>query len=470
MSAYVFGDAQDRTLTNKFLDLLLTHRLDVYSVNQNVQIDGKQFQQGNTYVVPTDQVGYRTIHDIFEPNTSFPDSVFYDITAWSLVQGYGIKYAEVESNDFEDYQGEVVTEVPEQNGNVVGGSSDYAYLLSWDDYNAYPALYHLLDQDVLSKVAFKPFTSSTSQGQKEFGYGSIVVPVKGQNSVSPTQLYKIIQETAAEFKVNFYAVGTGMTPSGIDLGSGNIQPVEKPETALIIGEGVSEYEAGEAWFLLNKHLHMGVTRLAKTTLEETPLDRYNSLVMVDGSYSDFDSSTVDKIKRWVNGGGNLITFENASEWAIEQGVVSEDLIKTYEDSLERSVRYDYETQSDRYLANAIPGVILESDIDPSNPIAFGVSDRRQLFLKDSDLFLKPSKNPYATVAEYTEDPLVGGYAKQENIDKISGTAAIVTSSEGRGNVILFADNPNFRSYWHTTSRLLLNSLLFGQNLDIYGVY
>lgn len=469
VQAYVFGNENDRTLTNKFLELLQTHRLDVYELNQNVEIEGKKFAGGSSYIVPSQQVGYRTIHDIFEPNSSFPDSVFYDITAWSLVQGYGIKYAEFESNDYEEFQGELVTDLPDQNGTVVGGSSDYAYLLSWDDYNAPTALYDLLNQDILAKVSFKPFTSTTSKGRKDFGYGSIIIPVKGQN-ISRAELFKKIRATASEFSVNFYAVGTGMTPTGIDLGSRNIQTVKKPEAAIIIGEGVSEYEAGEAWFLLNKHLHMGVTRLAKTTLRQTSLDRYNNLIMVDGNYTDLDSSTVDKIKRWVKGGGNLITDEGASEWAIEQDVVTDDLLETYEDSTKRAVRYNYEEQSDRYLANTIPGVILEADIDPSNPIAFGVPNRTQLFLKDSNTFLKSSKNPYSTVARYTESPLVGGYANEENIEKISNTASIVTSSEGNGNVILFADNPNFRSYWHTTSRLFLNALLFGQNLETSDVY
>jgi hypothetical protein len=160
----------------------------------------------------------------------------------------------------------------------------------------------------------------------------------------------------------------------------------------------------------------------------------------------------------------LITDEDASAWAIEQNITEKDLIKTYEDSTSRDTRYNYEEASDRYLANTIPGIILEADIDPSHPIAFGVPNRTQLFIKDSDTFLKASTNPYATVAQYKEEPLVGGHVNNKNLSKIAETAAIVTSDAGRGTVILFADNPNFRSYWHTTSRLFLNALLFGQNL------
>lgn len=464
VNAYIFGDSEDQTLTNKFLDLVQTHRLDVYALNKDMEVDGKQFKKESSYLIPTQQIDYRTIHDIFEPNTSYPDSVFYDITAWSLVQGYGIKYAEIESNNFKQYQGKAVTELPEQTGTVKGGASDYAYLLSWEDYNAPPALYHLLDENLLAKVAFKPFTAATSNGKKEFGYGSIVIPVHGQK-ISKEKLFGKIKAAASEFGVNFYAVETGMTPGGIDLGSTNIRPVEKPEAALVIGRGVRAYEAGEAWFLLNKHLGMGVTRLAKATLREISLDRYNNLIMVDGNYNDLDSSTVEKIKQWVHDGGVLITDEGASEWAIREGIADKGLLKTYKDSTARSVRYNYEEASDRYLADTIPGVILEADIDPSHPVAFGVpSSRRQLFIKDSKTFLKPSTNPYATVAEYKESPLVGGHVNKENLEKISGTASIVTSDAGRGKVILFAENPNFRSYWHTTSRLFLNALLFGQNL------
>lgn len=465
VGAYVFGNDKDETLTNKFLDLILAHRLQVYELNENLKKDGKQFKQGSSYVIPTAQVGYRLLHDIFEPNTSFPDSVFYDITAWSLVQGYGINYTEVESGDVEDLLGKVVQEGPEQIGTVEGGASNYAYLLSWADYNAPAALNELLQKDVLAKVAHKPFTAQVSGGAKSFGSGSIVVPVARQH-ITPDSLHSLVEQASKEHKVDFYAVSTGFNEQGIDLGSRNIRPVDKPQTAMVIGEGVRSYEAGETWFLLNKQLGLGVSKLDKQTLPRVSLDRYNTLVLVDGRYSDWDEKTVEKIKAWVQRGGTLIAYESAAEWAIQQDIVREDLIKSYEDSSGEMPRYNYEEQGDRRRANTIPGVILEADIDPSHPIGFGASDRRQLFIKDGSTFLKRSENPYATVAQYTSDPLRGGFVNPANLDKIRNTAAIVTKEEGDGNVILFADNPNFRSYWHTTSRLFLNAVLFGPHLNL----
>lgn len=466
--AYVFGDSEDPSLTHKFLDLLLKHRLDVYEVNSTIEQNGKRFEAGKSYVVPTNQKHYRVIHDIFEANTSFPDSVFYDITGWSLVHGYGIEYDELESNNYRNAQGSRITELPERSGTVEGGISEYAYLLKWSDYNASPALYELLSEDITARVAHKPFRSNTSSGDGdiEFGYGTIIIAVQEQD-LSPEELYEKLQEIASEHKVTFYNVSTGMTPSGIDLGSNNVQPVEKPEVALVVGSGTSSYRAGEAWFLLNKHVGLGVTKIRKPQFPRTDLNRYNTIILVDGNYSDWDDKTVDKLKRWVHSGGVLITDDDASEWAIRNKLVSEDLLQTEApDTTGDTPRYDYEERSDRRRAGTIPGTILEADIDITNPIAFGIPGRRQLFIKNSSLFLKQSENPYSTVARYIEDPFVGGHISDENLDKVRNTAAIVARSEGRGKVILFADNPNFRSYWHTTSRLFLNAIFFGQNLSL----
>jgi len=465
--AYVFGDSDDPSLTHKFLDLMLKHRLDVYEVDTDIEQNGKEFKAGSSYIVPAEQIHYRVIHDIFEANTSFPDSVFYDITGWSLVHGYGIQYEDLESDNYQSFQGDQVTELPERNGTIKGGSSDYAYLLKWSDYNSSPALYDMLDSDLTVRVAHKPFTASiTSNNRKAFGYGSIVISVREQN-MNHTELYQKLRSIAEAHNVTFHSVETGMTPSGIDLGSTNIHPIDKPEVAMVVGEGTSSYEVGEAWFLLNKHVGMEVTKIRSQQFPRTDLQRYNTIVLVDGNYSDWDEDAVEKLNRWIRSGGVLITNEDASEWAIEKELVSEDLIKSFEeDTTGSKKRYDYEEQSDRWRANTIPGTILEADIDPSNPIAFGVPDRRQLFIKNSSLFLKQSENPYGTVAQYVDEPFVGGYINEENLEKVSGTSAIVVRSEGEGSVVLFADDPNFRSYWHTTSRLFLNAIFFGQNLSL----
>ncbi|REL25042.1 hypothetical protein DYD21_16140 [Rhodohalobacter sp. SW132] len=463
--AYYFGDSGDITLTDKFLNLLLTHSVDVYAVEETETVEGKTFRPGSGFVVPTSQPNYHIVHDIFESHTSFADSVFYDITAWSQVQGYGIQYAKVESGSYQRGWGTAVSELPERSGSVEGGQTDYAYLLQWSDYSAPAALYRLLDEDLIVRSAHQPFVSQTRTGEVEFGYGSVIVAVAEQQ-ISGRELFEIIESTADEFDLTFHAVDTGLSRSGIDLGSRNAQVVDKPEAAIVFGSGVRSTEAGEAWFLLNRHAGIGITKIDTDIFPRADLQRYNTIVLVDGNYSRWSEDTTDELRSWIRNGGVLITSGRASAWAIQQELVSENLIAESPELTPDGSRFNYEERDDRRRANSIPGVILEADIDPSNPIAFGVKDRRQLFIKQSSNFLKPSENPYGTVAQFTEDPLVAGFVNDANLDQIRGTAALLVSQEGSGKVILFSENPNFRSYWHTTSRLFLNAILFGQNVRV----
>ncbi|MGM0459523.1 MAG: peptidase M14, partial [Bacteroidota bacterium] len=337
-------------------------------------------------------------------------------------------------------------------------------LLPWSDYNASAALVKLLDEGLVVRSAQQPFVSSTQAGDVEFGYGSVIVNVAEQKDFSSTDLNTIINETAREFNLTFYTANTGLSQEGIDLGSRHSQVVDKPEAAIVFGDGVRSTEAGEAWFLLNRHLELPITKIDSDVLPRADLGRYNTLVLVDGNYGRWSEDTVEEIKRWVRNGGSLITSGRATRWAIVQEIVSEDFRAEDPELVAEGARFNYEERDDRRRANTIPGVILEADIDPSHPIAFGVDDRSQLFIKQSSNFLKQGKNPYGTVAKFTEDPLVAGFVNDKNLERIRGTAAILVSEEGSGNVILFSENPNFRSYWHTTSRLFINAILFGRNI------
>lgn len=461
--AYYFGDSKDLTLTDKFLDLLLTHNIEVYALDEQKQIDGAAFEPGSGFVVPTAQPNYHILHDVFESHTTFADSVFYDITAWSLAPGYGVRHAKVESGSYQRGWGTQVTELPERSGNVEGGQTGYAYLLQWSDYNASAALYHLLDEGLVVRAAHQPFVSPTSVGNVEFGYGSVIVNAAEQQ-LTTQELYDVISTTAETFNLTFYATDTGLNVDGIDLGSRHSQVVDQPRAAIVFGDGVRSTEAGEAWFLLNRHLEMGITKIDSDVFQRANIQRYNTIVLVDGNYNRWNDQTVEKIKQWVQNGGVLITSGGASEWAINKEIVSENLLADSPEQTQSGARFNFEERDDRRRANSIPGVILEADIDPSHPIAFGVPDRRQLFIKQSNNFLQQSENPYGTVALFTEEPLVAGFVNDQNLDRIRGTAAIIVAGEGSGNVVLFSENPNFRSYWHTTSRLFLNAILFGQNL------
>lgn len=504
--AYVFGDDKDAGLTQKFLGLLLQHRIKVYSLSDNLTGEGKTFQKGKAYIVPSDQPNYLVIHSIFEENI-LQDSVYYDNTGWSVIHAYGLKYAKLGAPVA---KGEQVTAVNVTKGNIEGGEAKLAYLISYSDYNASRALYHLLVRNILVKTAFKPFSAAVGDSKRSFGAGSLVIPVAGQN-ISADSLYKAVQAVTADAHVNTLSVSTGYSAEGIDLGSSNIRAVKKPEVALAFGQGVTASEAGQVWFLLNQQLDLPVTKLDLANFQRASLSRYTTLVLPGGNYGAWDKATVDKIKAWVNDGGTLITFQTASAWAIKQEIVKERVSETENgarggrnaepepapadkkqnteaaakggetgrNSTKASLpagrpadtairrgrrsgeRLDYARQEDVEGSKRINGAIFQADIDITHPIAFGLTTRKLYINKNGPTILLPSANRYATVAQYTGKPFINGYSNKENISKVANSAAIIATASGNGQVILFADDPTYRGYWLGTARIFLNSVLFG---------
>ena len=78
----------------------------------------------------------------------------------------------------------------------------------------------------------------------------------------------------------------------------------------------------------------------------------------------------------------------------------------------------------------------------------------------------PSKNRFSTVAKYAVQPHIDGYISKENLEIMKKAASIVVSKRGKGRVVLFADNPNFRGAWYGTNKLFMNAVFFGHLIKV----
>ena len=100
-------------------------------------------------------------------------------------------------------------------------------------------------------------------------------------------------------------------------------------------------------------------------------------------------------------------------------------------------------------------------------MAFGYRYRDLPVYKNNEVFLKPSENPYSTVAQYTEDPHIDGYISTNRYENyLKKSASLIVSPLGSGRVVMFADNPNFRGSWYGTNRLFLNALFLGSRIGV----
>ncbi|WP_029034145.1 M14 metallopeptidase family protein [Salinimicrobium terrae] len=466
---YVFSDGGDPNRAKAFMDLLLRHKIRVYEAGGDVKAGKKNFSAANSFIVPGEQPQFRMVATMFDTITKFHDSLFYDTTAWSMVHAYGLPTSPLNSRQLRNVNlGQQIDSTFLKAEEFPVEKSNYAYIFNWENYNAPAVLQELLKHDLITKTAFKPLSLETENGLKEFSYGSILVPVVMQKMPS-AEIHKLLKGLAQEHQIEIEAVSSGLSSTGIDLGSGNFEKIIKPKPLMLVGEGVSLYEAGEVWHLLDSKLNMPLPKVDLLDFNRIKLQNYNELIMVNGSYGLLKEKEVEKIKTWVEQGGTLIVQKGAVKWAAEKGLLPEDLI-IKKDSLAKEEikkqRFDFASAAEREGSKLIGGSIYRTDLDTSHPLGFGYKDRELLVYRNSNLFVNPAENPYSTVAVYKGNPLVSGYISEENLEKLPGTASIFVHGLGAGRVISFVDNPNFRGTWYGTNKLFFNALFFGPLIDV----
>lgn len=469
VKAYVFGEAFDESRLRAFVDLLLSHKIKVYELDQATTLNGQAYQPGKAYVVPTAQAQYRMVQTMFETYREYQDSVFYDASAWSLANAYNMKYAAANKTLG---LGKEVTKADLATSEKTIPTSNYAYVIGWEDYNAPALLYHLQSKGVRVMASQKPFTIPTSAGNQSFSYGSLVIPLQKQK-IDSDELRAILLEAANAFQIDVHAATTGYSRSGIDLGSRYISPLKKPKAVMLTGDGTSSYEVGFVWHLLDQRVKMPITKLQTNMFGRADLSKYTTMVLVSGSYNNLDSADVKKIKDWVSEGNTLITIGRATAWAIGKKLVKESLVKEEKDKkgekkdTTEQKRYDYVQASEIRGRDGVGGVIFEVDLDITHPLGYGYRDRQLPVYRNNKVWIAPSKNEFSNVAMYTEEPHIDGFITDDNLNKfLKKSASIVVSRAGQGRVVLFAEDPNFRGTWYGTNKLFLNAVFFGELIRV----
>ena len=124
----------------------------------------------------------------------------------------------------------------------------------------------------------------------------------------------------------------------------------------------------------------------------------------------------------------------------------------------------YEQRGDFRGAQVIGGAIFEAKTDRSHPVNFGYKNDRIALFRNNTMFMNADKQSYNNPIQYTENPLLSGYISKPNLDSLAMTVPFKVKGLGRGNVVLFTDNTNFRAFWYGTNKLLMNAIFFREEL------
>jgi len=430
VQAYIFNQP-DKWKRDRFAEILNRHKIQTKKSKEDFTFGGHLYKSDQSIIVPVQQKQYTLIKSIFEPQTTFTDSIFYDVSTWNFPMAFDGKFARMETGDMRPIKLSNYKPVVDQSKEIDSPSS---WIISWSHYMA-PALKYKLEQ---LGIPHSVLSNNMDFGGQKLAAGSILI----KEEDSPDNLQEILEN----FKID--------RTDRLAYDSDNFVDKEwkaytggKKNIGILVGDGVSSYEAGDTWFQLDQRWNIPSTRIELEFLEDTDLSRYSTIIMPDGRY-DLDTAVVSQVRKWVLNGGNLIAMRRAIK-----SVQDFEMIKLRE---RKAMPGKEEIEGG---GQVIGGSIFMSEVNLEDPLFYGYPDNEvAMFKKGTQWYQAKEASNLEIVAKYTDKPLFSGYSSKENLFKAGGSASVMRKRYGNGTIILLVDNPNFRGFWYGGATLFANSI------------
>jgi hypothetical protein len=150
---------------------------------------------------------------------------------------------------------------------------------------------------------------------------------------------------------------------------------------------------------------------------------------------------VAALNEFVRGGGRLVAIESATDF----------VISAFDLPVSNRVA---STEPSRFY---IPGSILRLEVDASHPVGRGSPEQSVAWYWPTSRAFDVHDPQVRVVARYGEgEPRLSGWVLGS--DRVAGQPAIVDARVGRGSIVLFGFQPNYRGQSIATWPLLFNAL------------
>lgn len=459
-AAYLLHEPKDSWRLEKARWVLSGHNIRFQQPREDIEVNDTVYKAENTLVVPLAQPQYRLIKSLFSTQKDFVDNTFYDVSNFNLPLAFDLAFAPMSSRELR--RAKFIDNSPAPEAVVPVDNDAYAYAFEWHHYKAPALLQQLLDAGVAARIATQPFTAATTQGNLSLAAGTIVIP---RGVPQPQALIELLTAAAVDAGVDVLSLSSGFTRTGIDIGSRSMVPVKAPKILLVGGEGVSPYEAGEVWHYLDTQVGMPVTLVEQRHLGGVRLADYTHVIFVGGRY-ELSDGLDETLTDWVRAGGTLVGQTSAlklfaqHKWLDVKLSSRQDVADLFSEK--------HLTFADRSAHNAqqlVAGAVYQASIDTSHPLFYGYDEAQLNLFKTSNMMAFSKASPTVVAARYTDSPLVAGFSADAVANEIAGSVAIMAKPLGRGRVIGFTDDPQFRGFWYGTNKLMSNALFMAEAIN-----
>jgi hypothetical protein len=388
----------------------------------------------------------------------------YDVTAWSQSLLWDVDAIPVDRPT--GAAGDLVpAEMPPTSDALP--TATVGYLLPWGT-NAAAAVAEALREGVFVRSAGGDFTL----GGRHFGVGTAIV----RTSDNGADLAEKLGRIAAAHHAEVVPVDDSYVREGTSLGSRQTRALHEPRVLLVYDAPASSLSAGWARYVLERRYGQRVTAVRASTLGRVTLPDYDVVVFPSGSYAGVvGRGLVDRLQTWLRDGGTLITLGASSRWAARESV---GLLSTSAErrggraegteppkvgTAEQPIDYlDAIAPADE-APEPVPGAILRTILDTDHWLAAGTDGEIGVLVESARVFSPITLDQGTNVGRYAGvDSLVeSGIVWEEARPQLANKAFLIHQPVGRGQVIAFAEDPNYRAYTEATMLLFVNAVLLG---------
>ncbi|HQR33142.1 MAG TPA: M14 family metallopeptidase [Blastocatellia bacterium] len=389
---------------------------------------------------------------------------FYDVTGWSLPFLFDVPCYVAEQSS--SVQAALLKELPKPVGQMHGSQARLAYVIPWGTQSAASALADLFRQDVRVHSSDKPFRLNGTN----FPAGTLVVKLKD----NPANLHERMVKLVAEHGVDIYSTDSAWMEDGPNFGSSNVNYLPRPRVAIAYNQPVSANSVGWLRYVIEQRYGYPVTTIRTEQLRSSDLSRYNVLILPD-TFAGYGAQLGDgaSLREWVQRGGTLISIGGATAWLADERV---NLLATKREKRDKpdlkTEKKDDTLKSDP-VENAIqptdenpsstPGAVLRVKVDRSHWLGFGYDETTTVMMDSNRIFSLIKLDRGANVAVYLPEDkfFASGFMFDDARKQLPNKAYLMHSRLGRGNVVGFAEDPNYRAFMDGLNVMFLNAVFFG---------
>jgi hypothetical protein len=490
---YILPRGRDASATDKLAAILVEHGIEVKRAAAAFHALDRDFPAG-TYVVGLAQPSKRLIRTLLDPQTAMDGpfvaaeearrklkerSEIYDVTAWSLPLMFNVEAVanpQVSEGRFEPVTGRVA-------GELHGANAAVAYLVPWGSQAAGRLLAAALRQDLAVQSSDRPFT----QDGRNYPAGTLIFKVSG----NPASLAQKLAVLARESGADIYGANSGWVEEGVNFGSRYVLPVRRPAIALAWDTPAASSAAGATRFVIERQYGYPVTPLRTTQLAAADLSKFNVLILPPGGdYAAWlGERGIERLKNWVAAGGTLIALGEAVHFLTEPKVEMLDIAqedaaraspekkdekkeeKTEKEKDKRvpgteiasDAQFEQATRATAELPDNAPGALVRARIRSGHWLTAGAGESVNAMVVGRAIYtpIKADKGVNAAYFETTEKLLASGYLWNENQRQLAYKPLVISQPSGRGAVIAFTADPNFRGMLDGMNVLFLNAVFRG---------